>query len=167
MIERAVLARPLISLMPRMFCRPSITFPSSPRRIGAPLRIATTRLRNSVAFRSCPEACSVNDWLGPIRTPAGEFEFPWLMAACTSSMPIPRAAMAPGSSCTRTAYLDEPYTCTCATPVTVDTRWARKVSAYSLNSCRLRTSELIENIMIGESAAFALLYDGGLMPCGS
>ncbi len=31
----------------------------------------------------------------------------------------------------RTAYFAEPKTCTCATPLTVESRWARNVSAYS------------------------------------
>ncbi len=41
------------------------------------------------------------------------------------------------------------------------------VSAYSFSSARDITSEVSEYIMMGESAALALLYDGGLMPCGS
>lgn len=80
---------------------------------------------------------------------------------------MPRCARAPGSSCTRTAYLAEPYTCTCATPVTVLSFWPMNVSAYSLSSARESTSEVSEYIMMGASAALALLYDGGLMPCGS
>jgi hypothetical protein len=42
-----------------------------------------------------------------------------------------------------------------------------KVSANSFSSVRESTSELSENIMIGASAALALLYEGGLIPCGS
>ncbi len=36
-----------------------------------------------------------------------------------------------GSTWTRTAYFCEPYTSTWATPLTVDSRWAIRVSAYS------------------------------------
>ena len=46
-------------------------------------------------------------------------------------MPIPRAANARGSAWMRTAYFCEPNTCTCATPLTVEMRWAMKVVAYS------------------------------------
>jgi len=46
-------------------------------------------------------------------------------------MPMPRVVSARGSSWTRTAYFWEPNTCTCATPVIVEMRWARFVCAYS------------------------------------
>ena len=41
------------------------------------------------------------------------------------------------------------------------------IMMYSLNSDQLSRVELRLYIMIGASAPFALLYDGGLMPCGS
>jgi hypothetical protein len=34
-----------------------------------------------------------------------------------------------GSSCTRTAYFDAPWTCTCETPLTIEMRGAIIVSA--------------------------------------
>jgi hypothetical protein len=52
-------------------------------------------------------------------------------ACSTSSRPIPRVVSARGSTWTRTAYFCEPKTWTCATPVTVEMRWARFVCAYS------------------------------------
>src|SRR6185312_2219478 len=45
-------------------------------------------------------------------------------------IPICRWARAFGSSCTRTAYFDEPNTFTCATPDTIEMRCAMNVSAY-------------------------------------
>ena len=56
---------------------------------------------------------------------------PLEMARVTSSSPIFRAASACGSSWIRTAYFCEPYTCTCATPSTVESRWAMVVWPYS------------------------------------
>ena len=53
------------------------------------------------------------------------------MACSTSSMPMPRAARARGSTWTRTAYFCDPKTNTCATPLIVEIRWARFVCAYS------------------------------------
>jgi hypothetical protein len=44
-------------------------------------------------------------------------------------MPMPRVASARGSSWMRTAYFCEPYTSTCATPDTVEMRWATIVVA--------------------------------------
>src|ERR1700712_3510415 len=67
----------------------------------------------------------------------------------------------------RTAYLADPYTCTCATPVTVPRRCDRNVSAYSLRSVRDISSELRLNISTGALFALPLLYDGGVMPCGN
>ena len=46
-------------------------------------------------------------------------------------MPTPRLASASGSSCTRTAYFCAPLTWTWATPLTIEMRWAMRVSAYS------------------------------------
>ncbi len=66
--------------------------------------------------------------------PVGTFTLPFCTAVATSSIPMLRAESCCGSSWMRTAYFCEPYTCTCATPSTVDSRWARNVSAYS-SSC--------------------------------
>ena len=49
-------------------------------------------------------------------------------------MPMPRLAIASGSSCTWTAYFWVPNTMTCATPLIIEMRWAIIVSAYS-SSC--------------------------------
>ena len=58
-------------------------------------------------------------------------DIPRPSAAPTSSMPICRVASAFGSSWARTANFCEPNTDTCATPLTMDIRWAIMVSAYS------------------------------------
>ena len=49
-------------------------------------------------------------------------------------MPMPRLASLRGSSWTRAAYFCVPNTCTCATPLMVDNRWAMLVWMYS-SSC--------------------------------
>ena len=57
------------------------------------------------------------------------------MAFCTddatSSMPIERAASSRGSTSIRTAYFCEPNTLTCATPLTIEIRWATTDCAIS------------------------------------
>ena len=67
----------------------------------------------------------------PQRIPDGRFTLPVLMARETSSSPIFRAASACGSSWIRTAYFWLPYTATCATPSTVESRWLMRVWPYS------------------------------------
>src|SRR6266480_1079338 len=67
----------------------------------------------------------------------------------------------------RTAYFAEPNTWTCATPLTVDRRCARNVSAYSSSADSWRVLDVRARYRIGESAGFDLLYDGGCIPGGS
>src|SRR6266487_4182600 len=67
----------------------------------------------------------------------------------------------------RTAYFAEPNTWTCATPLTVDRRCARNVSAYSSSADNWRVPEVKARYRIGESAGLDLLYDGGCIPGGS
>ncbi len=71
----------------------------------------------------------------------GRFTFAFWTAAETSSIPIPREARAIGSSCTRTAYFCDPYTWTWATPLTIETRWAMSVWAYSSTCDRGRLGD--------------------------
>ena len=68
--------------------------------------------------------------------------FPDCSAAVTSSIPIWREASALGSSCARMAYFCAPYTCTCATPGTIEMFWAMVVSAASSTSDRRIVGEL-------------------------
>ena len=75
---------------------------------GAPLRQATTTLRYSAAFSSCPEACSVTLWFGPVSVPTGTLELARATAVRMSSSESPRAAAASGSTCTRTANFCAP-----------------------------------------------------------
>ena len=85
----------------------------------------------SSAFISWPVACSENALCGPMIVPAGTFTFQARSACSTSLMPICRDASACGSSCACTAYFWLPSTCTCATPLTCETRCAMRVSANS------------------------------------
>ena len=78
-----------------------------------------------------------------------------------------RDCSACGSIWMRTAYFCAPCTWTCATPETVESRCARKVSAYSSSAESDSVEELSARKRIGESAGFDLLYDGGSIPCGS
>ena len=63
--------------------------------------------------------------------PVGVLTFQARSAASTSLMPICLAASAWGSSWAWTANFWLPSTCTCATPLTIEMRWAMRVSAYS------------------------------------
>src|SRR2546425_4178810 len=114
-----------------------------------------------------PSASTVYARCGPHSVPVGRFGLPADTAAVTSSRPIPRAPSAFGSTWIRTAYLPDPNTCTCATPLTVDRRCARNVSAYSSNTDSGSVPDVRARYRIGESAGFDLLYDGGCMPGGS
>src|SRR2546427_2778813 len=67
----------------------------------------------------------------------------------------------------RTAYFAEPNPWTCATPLTVDRRCARNVSAYSSSADNWRVLDVRARYRIGESAGFDLLYDGGCRRGGS
>src|SRR3989442_15365215 len=145
---------------------------SSPRatswsRTGAPFWYVTASCRNSGALEIDPSASTVYARCGPHSVPVGRFGLPADTAAVTSSRPIPRAASAFGSTWIRTAYLPDPNTCTCATPLTVDKRCARNVSAYSSNTDSGSVPDVRARYRIGESAGFDLLYDGGCMPGGS
>ncbi len=94
--------------------------------------------------------------------------FQSLMAVPTSSRPIWCAASLLGSTCTRTAYLADPNTCTCATPETIETRCATIVSAYSSRSESRIVDEVTKKLRIGVSPGFTLRNEGGLgIPGGS
>ena len=87
--------------------------------------------RYAAASVSCPVACTVNARWVPYSVPVGRFTFACAIARSTSSIPIPRDAKALGSTWTRTANFWAPKTSTWATPLTVEIRWASRVSAYS------------------------------------
>src|SRR6185437_2885338 len=123
--------------------------------------------RNAFASCSCPSACTVYALFAPHSTPVGKFTFALSIALTTSSMPILRIAIACGSSCTRTAYFCEPYTCTCATPDTVDSRWARYVSAYSSSCDSGRVFDVSARYKMADADGSTFWYDGGMMFCGS
>ena len=120
----------------------SMTLPSSTSRTGLPLRYATMSGRYASASMSWPPVCMVNDFVAPCRVPVGRFTFPLATAFATSSMPIPREARARGSSWARTAYFWEPKTCTWATPLIMEMRWAIVVSAYSSTAASGSVGEL-------------------------
>src|ERR1700752_1430417 len=67
----------------------------------------------------------------------------------------------------RTAYFCDPNTWTCATPLTVESRCARNVSAYSSSVGSGMVVDVSARNRIGESAGLDLLYEGGWMPGGS
>src|SRR6266576_2882413 len=84
----------------------------------------------------------VNVWFCPYNVPVGRLVFPDCNAALTSSSPIWREASRLGSSWARSAYFWEPYTCTWATPFTIETFWAMVVSAASSTSDSFIVGEL-------------------------
>ena len=71
---------------------------------------------------SWPLTLTVTTCLGWYMVPVGRLAFAVSMAEATSPGLTCRAAMADGSSWTRTAYLAAPHTVTCATPGTIDMR---------------------------------------------
>ena len=73
--------------------------------------------------------CFAMAWLAPESVPVGRFTFAFWTAAATSSIPTPRDASARGFRRIRTAYFWEPKTSTCATPFTMEIRWAMMVWA--------------------------------------
>ena len=85
------------------------------------------------------------------------------MALATSSRPRPRVARARGSTWARTAYFCEPYTCTWATPATMEMRWASMVSAYSFTCDRGRVGEVSAMYRMGWSAGLTLRKYGGVV----
>src|SRR6185295_9704965 len=60
-----------------------------------------------------------------------------------------------------TAYFAVPYTCTSATPLTVEMLWAINVSAYSSTSERGSVADDKARLSTGWSAGFTLLIEGG------
>src|SRR5579859_1002693 len=99
--------------------------------------------------------------VGPFKAPVARLTLAAATALTSLSMPIWRAASAAGSAWTRTAYLAEPNTPTCATPSRVESCRANRVSAYSSTSDGLSVEELIATNMIGMSAGFCLRKVGG------
>src|ERR1700686_203026 len=94
--------------------------------------------------------------------PVGTLVLPWFSELLTSSIPIWRVAIPLGSTCTRTAYFCAPYTCTCATPFTMEPRCAIVVSAASSTCDSFRVGELSARYRIGWSAGFTLRNEGGV-----
>ena len=74
---------------------------------------------------------------------------------------MPSCASRSGFTRTRTANFCEPNTLTWATPLTVDSRCASWVSAYSATVDIGSVEELIEMKKIGKSAGFTLRSVGG------
>src|SRR6185312_17304943 len=114
------------------------------------------------AFISWPVACSVYDLCGPISVPAGTLTFQLRSAVSTSLMPIWRDASACGSSCAWTAYFWLPSTCTWATPLTIEMRWATRVSAYSSSVHGGSVVDVMTRYRIGWSAGFTFVKVGGV-----
>ena len=77
-------------------------------------------------------------------------------------MPICRDASSRGSRSIRTANFWAPWMFTCATPLTVDSRWAITVSAYSFTCDSGRVSEPSARNRIGWSAGLTFCSDGGV-----
>ncbi len=97
---------------------------------------------------------TVADRLFPQRMPVGKFAFAAWIASLTSPIAIPRDESARGSSWMRTAYFCAPNTETCATPSTMESRWAKVFSAYSSSCERESIFEVSTKNRIGWSAGF-------------
>ncbi len=110
---------------------PSYTRATSSRRTGLPFRYATIIGAYCAAFMSWLLARTVSVRSGANIVPVGVLSLPLAMAVASSSRPRLWAASCRGSASMRTAYLAAPYTWTCATPATIEMRWAMVDSAYS------------------------------------
>ena len=122
---------PLYQLAVPLFSTPSYTCATSLEPDGTavavrddhrPVRRRRPSTGRSPARRSC-------GWGRRASRSAGS-RWRRAIADATSSMPICRAASCVGSTSMRTAYFCAPKTLTCATPLTIDRRCARTVSAY-------------------------------------
>src|ERR1700730_826981 len=101
---------------------------------------------------SWPLAWMLYAVFGPFNVPVGRFTFQPAMAFCTSFNPRCSALSRSGSTWTRTAYFCDPQTLTCATPETMEMRWATTVSAY-VSTYHMGSEGLVTaSIMMGWSA---------------
>src|ERR1700730_5584541 len=98
--------------------------------------------------------------------PIGFAEVAWATALCTIEKSILCAAIASGSTCTRTANFGPPNTDTWATPDRVDRRCAMVVSAYSSTSAKDRVRELTDRTSTGASDGLTLRNEGGVVISG-
>ncbi len=97
----------------------------------------------------------------PLSTlPFGKFALAPEIALRTSSIVNPRRLTASGMASTRTAGNAPPPTVTSPTPGIWDIFWANTVEAASYNCARLKTSDVIERIMIGAPAGLTFRYEG-------
>ena len=162
-------AAPSYQLAVLLFCTSSANAPDVRR--GAPARRCGRRppcSRNRVRVLELPGR------LHGERRPSAPTARPWADSRSgstpPSSRPRARGCALPscrGSSWMRTAYFCAPYTSTCATPPTMESRCAMVVSPYS-SSAEIGTSVLVSaSVRIGASAGFVFWYDGGRIPCGS
>ena len=113
-------------------------------------------LRNWSAFDSSVCAWMVSDCLVFFSEPIGVLALAAVIAACTSSTPMPRAASASGFNCTRTAYFWLPNTCTWATPSMVDSAGEMTCCAKASMSWSGAISLLNVSSRIGASAGLTL-----------
>jgi hypothetical protein len=88
--------------------------------------------------------------------PFGRLAFAAAMAARTSSTPMPYLLRAAGLSSTRTAGSELPPTCTCPTPSSCDSFWARMVDAASYIWPCVMVADVSARIMMGASAGLTL-----------
>src|SRR6185436_18767907 len=113
------------------------------------------------ARSSWPLARTVKVCSAPYIVPVGSDTLEFWIALATSSTPIACADSLRGSRSTRTAYLAAPKTCTCATPLTIEIRWAMVDSAYSLITGSGSVAERSTRKSTGWSPGFTFWYDGG------
>ena len=148
----------------RVFCTPSLTWATSDRRTSRPLRTATMRGRQSLAFS--PGAgvmiCSARPLLAsPVcSTPLGRLALLAWMAARTSSAAMPSASSAKGLSCTRTAGSELPPSSTSPTPGTCSRRWLTRLLTRSYTCPGERWVDESARIMKGCEAGLRLRQVG-------
>src|SRR5258708_37868433 len=98
----------------------------------------------------------LNVEVGPNSCPVGRLTFQFWIAWSISLRPIFCAYSLSGSICTRTAYFDEPCTCTCEPPLTIEMRGAIIDSAKSSSVESGRVSDVTLAVRIGGSVGLVV-----------
>ena len=111
---------------------------------------------NSPARVICLLAWMVSVWRWPSSVPTGVFAFDAFKALAMSSMVRLRAASASGRMRTRTAKRFWPFTLICATPGSVESVGAMRLSPNAFRSESAIEGDVSVTNMIGESAGFTL-----------
>ena len=135
----------------------SSTAATSLKRTGrAPAVVETIRSANAAAFFSCRLAWIVKVWRGPSSVPTGELALALRRAVAMSSSVRLRLVKASASTRMRTANFFWPLILTCATPGSVDSVGAIRLSAKLFRSDNAIDGDVSDRKITGASAGLTL-----------